>query len=332
MASSAALIIVRALLESGELSAAQLAELLKPNQLREVPTHFRFLEMVELEVPPSSASTYRTGFRRLVAAYGDRPLDEVSSGDLSLLASKVLAEVRAKGNVDGSGAVRNLVHSARFFYKIAIVHGHLRENPALGMALPGKRRRARRALSVNELADVYAVVTATGDDPVLDSLLLDFHRETAARRGGACSLRLCDLQPDRPSVLLREKNGNEREIPASPDLLNRIRVLASERDRGHDEVAAFRYKNGAPLTRRRYNTLFERVQRLLPWADRLGVSVHWVRHTTLTDISNAAGSRIASAYAGHSDRSVTDLYTVPSFEDLVIAHDLVFPDFPCNRG
>jgi site-specific recombinase XerD len=84
-----------------------------------------------------------------------------------------------------------------------------------------------------------------------------------------------------------------------------------------------------PLTRRRYNSLFERVQDALPWAARLGVSVHWLRHTTLTDISNAAGSRVAALYAGHEERSVTDVYTVPTFDDLRRAHDLVFPDFPC---
>ena len=78
------------------------------------------------------------------------------------------------------------------------------------------------------------------------------------------------------------------------------------------------------MSRRRYNSIFDRVQRRLPWAANLGVSIHWLRHTTLTDVSNAAGPRIAAAYAGHLDRSVTDIYTTPSFEDLRAAHTLIF--------
>lgn len=45
----------------------------------------------------------------------------------------------------------------------------------------------------------------------------------------------------------------------------------------------------------------------------------FIRHTTLTDISRATNARIAAAYAGHSARTTTDLYTSVTFEELVAA-------------
>ena len=57
------------------------------------------------------------------------------------------------------------------------------------------------------------------------------------------------------------------------------------------------------------------------------MSSHFIRHTTLTDVSRATNSRIAAAYAGHTARTTTDIYTTVTFEELVIAHDLVFPHY-----
>ncbi len=77
--------------------------------------------------------------------------------------------------------------------------------------------------------DVYRVVLETSRDPQFDLLLLDFHRETAARRAGAVALRLTDINVSRPSVLLREKGGHEREVPASRVSLTRVLAIAGER-------------------------------------------------------------------------------------------------------
>ncbi|MGB8652623.1 MAG: tyrosine-type recombinase/integrase [Mycobacteriales bacterium] len=329
---SSAANLVAALLRTGELTANDLQTLLSEQLPADPPpTHSDFLPTVLELCPPASLSTYRTGFNRLVTQYGLLPVSAVNTADLDLLATRVLSDARSAGYRDGTGAVRNLIHASRFFYRCAQRHGHRKDNPAMAVAMPLRRRRIRRALTEAELEDVYRVVGSTGNDPELDLLLLDFHRETAARRAGAVCLMLTDIRLDRPSVVLHEKGGHDREVPVSADLLARVIAFADARG-ARSRGSAFRYRDGTPLTRRRYNTIFERVQATLPWAASLGVSIHWMRHTTLTDISNAAGGRVAAAYAGHHDRSVTDIYTVPTFEDLVAAHDLVFPAFRCSGG
>ena len=64
-----------------------------------------------------------------------------------------------------------------------------------------------------------------------------------------------------------------------------------------------RYRDGRPLTRRRYDHLWKRLGDRLPWVAAQGVSTDWLRHTTLTWVECNFGYGIARAYAGHTDRS-----------------------------
>lgn len=313
---------VRELVRSGQISVAELSDLsiTAPRTRRSHIEHFdRALE----ECPGASRSTYKTNFRRLSERFGEKPLDLVTTNELKDLGKAVFALSIRNGGI-GIGAQSSFVHSARFYYRIAIADGVLRDNPAQGLELPRRRRRVRRALTEAELTAVYETVLDTSRDPTLDMLLLDFHRETGARRGGAVALRISDVNPARPSVLLREKGGHEREIPASLNLIRRMLATAERRGAKTPNDAVFRYRNGDALTRRRYNTVFGHVQRELEWARRLHVSIHWFRHTTLSDVAAASGIRVAAAFAGHEDRTVTDVYTTPTFEDLLRGHRMIF--------
>jgi integrase len=62
-----------------------------------------------------------------------------------------------------------------------------------------------------------------------------------------------------------------------------------------------RYRDGRPLTSRRYDHLWRRVGERLPWVAVQGISTHWLRHTTLTWVERHFGYGIARAYAGHTD-------------------------------
>ena len=58
------------------------------------------------------------------------------------------------------------------------------------------------------------------------------------------------------------EHGRERHAPADGQLL--------------------RYANGQPITSRRYDHLWTRLGRQLPWVRTQQISSHWIRHTTLT--------------------------------------------------
>jgi len=131
------------------------------------------------------------------------------------------------------------------------------------------------------LAEINQVAAATGDDPELDTLILRLHTETACRRGGALALRPADLDPQQCLILLREKGETVRWQPASPTLMAALVRHAEERHAPPDG-RLLRYRDGRPVTYRRYDGLWVRIGRHLPWARTQQISTHWLRHTTLT--------------------------------------------------
>lgn len=272
-----------------------------------------------------TADTYRHHIARLVREFGDRRLDRIGLLELERAALRVREDaIERRGSRHGFGAQENFVNATRFVFTCAVKAGHLRANPATGLARPRRRRSLRRALSADELAAIFEAVVTTSRDPELDLLILAFARETACRREGILNLRLGDIQPT-PSVLLYEKFDERREIPVSPALVAALGAHAG-RSRGGERV--FRYRNGDYLTDRRFDTMFERAGRHLAWVRSLGVSLHWIRYSTLTDVRMLCGERVAAAYAGHGDGAagVTGIYTRATFAELQAAHRLLFGD------
>jgi len=122
----------------------------------------------------------------------------------------------------------------------------------------------------------------------------------ACRRGGALALRPQDLDPDQCLVLLREKGETVRWQPVSPTLM--ARLVQHGRERHAVPVGQLlRYADGRPITSRRYDHLWTRIGRHLPWVGTQQVSMHWIRHTTLTWVERNFGYAVARAYAGHTD-------------------------------
>jgi integrase/recombinase XerC len=79
------------------------------------------------------------------------------------------------------------------------------------------------------------------------------------------------------------EHGQERHAPAGGQLL--------------------RYRNGRPITSRRYDGLWARIGRVLPWVRTQQISMHWIRHTILTWVERNFGYAVARAYAGHTEGS-----------------------------
>jgi|SRR4051812_11736848 integrase/recombinase XerC len=84
-----------------------------------------------------------------------------------------------------------------------------------------------------------------------------------------------------------------------------------------------RYRDGRPITRRRYDHLWVRVGRHLPWVEKQQISTHWLRHTTLTWVERNFGYAIARDYAGHagsgSEAGSTATYVRASLQEIAAA-------------
>ena len=187
---------------------------------------------------------------------------------------------------------------------------------------PRRLPTTRRALPDTRLAEINEIAAQTGDDPELDTLILRLHTETACRRGGALALRPQDLDPDQCLVLLREKGETVRWQPVSPILMARWSSTAGigmPRRTGSCCATPM----AATITHRRYDHMWTRIGRQLPWVAIQGVSTHWIRHTILTWVERNFGYAVARAYAGHTDggseAGATSTYVRASLSEVAAA-------------
>ena len=188
--------------------------------------------------------------------------------------------VARRNSRSGRSAEEHLVAALRCLYQRAADDGLIAEadNPARKVAKPRRLPTTRRALPDTRLAQINEIAATTGDDPELDTLILRLHTETeACRRGGALALRPRDLDPDQCLVLLWEKGETVRWQPVSPTLMGRLVEHGRERHAPADGQL-LRYADGRPITSRRYDHLWARIGRHLPWVAAQGISSHWIRH------------------------------------------------------
>lgn len=228
--------------------------------------------------------------------------------------------VKRRNSREGSYAATHYIAAARQLWELAIKDGLTGSNPASLVAKPKKQESPRHALNPQQLSQMWVAAAETGNDPALDVLLLRFHLETGARREGALNLTHQDVHQARQTLILREKGGKDREQPISGTLMRSLlEHYQARRPAGDTSTQILRYRSGEPLTRRRYNSLFERIQRHVPWAGELGVSAHWLRHTAITQVERVSSYSVAQRFAGHATVEVTGTYSKATITEVAKA-------------
>jgi integrase/recombinase XerC len=273
-----------------------------PDSPSMAPTVAEFVETLRASFSKGTADTYQSYWRLAVARLGDRPIDSIGVDDCdAVVADAVERAQRNRPGTDGRSARENCIGALRALFARAERAGLVAKSPAVDLEKPRRLPNRRRALEDHELREVIDAVRTTSHDPDLDLLIVRFHLESGARREGALNLRLRDLDGRRSTVWLREKFDIEREQPISPSLLRVLENHTSSRGAITGDDLVLRSRRGRAITRRRYNTVFDRARPCLPWAERTPVSAHILRHTAIT--------AVAQAFAGHSAASVTGTYT-----------------------
>jgi integrase len=263
-----------------------------------------WIPVVARLVSPSTARSYGSYWKKALAEWPDRRLDQITASDIKAMSEKVKATALVRSNSRGGRtAAENFIAAMRCLYRHAENDGTIdeRRNPARRVTKPRRNKSTRRALPDARIAELNDIVSSTGDDPELDALIIRLHKETACRRGGALALRPRDLDHEQCLIYLREKDETTRWQPVSPTLMRHLLAQVEERGTGHRDDQLLRYADGTPITRRRYDYIWKRVRQHLDWANRLQISAHWLRHTTLTWVERNFGYAIAHAYAGHTD-------------------------------
>ena len=283
--------------------------------------------------------TYETHWRRLVASHGGQPINELTQIDLEVLVAeagqKAQASARqrnasrvargAPARVTRSVGARNTcVTALRVVFSRAMDEGLIERDPSARLKHETKPASPRHAITLEQFDEVLEVVATGGDDPELDFMIVWMLAETACRREAVLNLTMDGLRDTAQAIELHEKNDQPRIQPVTIELLTALRVFAVARGSRVGTDRVFHYHpdgrgRGRALTAKRFETLFKRVQRSLPWALELGLSAHWLRHTTLTWCERSHGLAVARAFAGHRGGPVTLSYVKPDFSDVASA-------------
>ncbi len=269
-----------------------------------VPTFADYVPRVSGAVSSGTRRVYGSYWNRVIQAWGHRTITDVTASDIGQLAEHVKATVVTRRNARGGrGAAEHLIAALRCLYKHAVADGILTdsENPAARVPKPRRLRSTRTALPDGRLEEILRTAATTGDDRALDALLLRLHTETACRRGGALALTPEDLDAEHCLIRLHEKGETIRWQPVSPTLMSHLLAHGESRGGLAPGRPLLRYANGKPITSRRYDYLWHRLGLHLPWVATQQVSMHWIRHTTLTWVERQFGFAVAQAYAGHED-------------------------------
>ncbi len=259
------------------------------------PTFANYIPIVEAAVSSGTRRVYGSYWNGIIEHWGTRRLDEPTPSEILQLAEHIKINVVARRNGRGGrGAAEHLIAALRCLNRHAENDGHIPagDNPARKVAKPRRLPSTRRAVPDTRLAEINHVAATTGNDPALDALLLRLHTETACRRGGALALQRADLDPDQCLIRLREKGETVRWQPVSPTLMTYLLQHAKQRSApAHGQL--LRYTDGRPITSRRYDHLWVRIGRQLPWVATQQISTHWLRHTTLTWVERNFGYAVA---------------------------------------
>ena len=315
-----------ALLESLGIGIDDLVAVSRGRAVRKVPTFGEYIPIVIAAMPKGiTVDQYNCVWRKLLAEPGwsDRRLDDPTVTELQApIESQRAARIIRRNDRGGNDAVRNAVSALRCLYRHAQDDRLIdaTENPAARLHKPLPLPSSRLAIADNTLTEINRVAATTGNDPDLDILLLRLHTETACRCIGALRLRPKDLDRSRSVILLREKRWAERWQPVSPTLMTALWDHHRERGGAMSEPL-LRYRDGNPLGRNRYVYLWQRLREHISEAQVLGISTHWLRHTTLTWVERHFGKAVAKTYAGHKNRSgsVTDIYTEATIYEVAAA-------------
>lgn len=302
-----------------------------PRASKPMPTFDAFIDRAAGAITAGALNVYRPYFAKIRQAWGTRTIDEPTGLEIQQFAEQSRAKAVVRRNARGGRvAAEHMIGAFRCLYRLAVADELIdeRHNPAAKAAKPRRLNNSRRALLDHQLLQINEIAVSTGNDPDLDGLLIRLHVETACRRGGALALRRSDLDIEQCLVKLREKDEADRWQPISPTLMRALLAHWDQRGNGNPRSAEqlLRYRDGRPISRRRYDHLWERIGEHLPWVCAQQISTHWLRYTTLTWVERAFGYAVARAYAGHNNRTdngSTATYVRADLYEVVLALSLL---------
>lgn len=286
---------------------------------------FRYLEY-ERGCTAATSSAYGADLRRCVLF-----LQEVGLPcEVEALSHQVLRQYLVwMGEVRGYKAttIRRHIAAVSSLCRYLVSAGKLPNNPALGLALPKKRRRLPSVLSVEE---ARRLLVASEDHPNVrmafrNRAIIGVLLYCGLRRSEVLALEVRDVDLKAGWLKVRSGKGmKDRLIPLLPEVSGMIGDWLEFRPQvAHG--ALFLGREGKPLALNSLVRLFDRVCRLAG-LKRESVTLHTLRHT-FASLLLQEGCDLVSIrdMLGHSDLATTSIYlqvSAPHLQTAVGLHPL----------
>lgn len=275
-----------------------------------------------------TSDTYNTYLVRFADMFGDRRVVDITLADLQTFTEDVVKKRKKRVNTNDAVIPENCVGALRHLFTLAQRDRVRSDNPALEITKPPRTpKQPRHGLTRAEIIELVNVTKRDSNDPDLDVLLMRFAFETGCRREGLLNLTVDDIDANNNRVKLCEKKDKRRWQPVTAELVVELFAHVNNRPAAVGERRVFRQRRRGkqqfhqPIGRKRFEQLTDVWKNALLWADARGVSLHWVRHTVVTNIDRIAGLSVASGFAGHDPATVTLRYTTARAHEIRNAFD-----------
>ena len=326
-----------------DVTLSQIIEVLRDEYMAVELARPRAILEANGTMKPRNTSTYRTYntyWKRLEAKHGAMLVRDVTQklvlefcaeGAVGAVERHQVSDVNRKSVGkpikirDGAQTYNHSLCAFSVVLTYAVEKGYIKQTPLRKVKRRELMPSNRRGLTVEQIMDT---ALNGGNDPVLDYLLLWTMLETASRVGGLLRLRVGDVDVKNQYIVFHEKGSKNHKHPITRALASALLQLAAERGSTKPSDPIFRYHpdaagKGRPMKAKRFETLWNRIQRELDWVREEEVTSHWYRHTSTTFVSRVA-PRVAATWAGHTPSDVTSRYTSVTPEELVKAHEDLF--------
>jgi integrase len=254
---------------------------------------------------PYKASTlrgYERGLRRVKDALGDRPIGELTRGEVQRFADGLVREGHS------ASTVRNTLDPLRAIYRHAVAWETVTANPTAGVAVPHDRGEEVRVASREEATELLEAL------PEAERAFWATALYTGLRSGELRALRWSDIDLGARVIKVRRSwddggeevepktRGSRRNVPIVPRLaraLERHRQLTGRSGRG----LVFGRTASQPAER---STIRRRARAAWKAAGLDPITVHGCRHTAASYlIASGLNAKAVSTILGHASIAIT---------------------------
>ena len=298
-----------------------------PDEIREM---FGSYLTVVHGLSDNTASAYCSDIEKFVsfvkASSPSADLSDVGRGGVN----DFLASLKDRG-VSARSANRCL-SSIRKFYRFLQSERLVAADPTeniTGSRTDAYLPRVLSEKSVEKILDAPGTAGSPGKpETVRDFAILEVFYATGVRVSELSSLPVNGLHPEHGYILVRGKGGKERLIPLGERALEKIGLYVSgAREtllKGRESPYLFVSRRGTRLTRQRLWKMIKFYA--LAAGVSQNISPHTMRHSFATHLLNrGADLRTIQMLLGHSDISVTQIYTSVGMEELKELHNRFHP-------